>query len=88
MFLPLNSGSMKLCAAKKSAPQPRFGQIATFAFGTWQNFVSIVACGTSRNCSLRPIFLTCSWNASAVSFAGDSLSATVSSGGPVYLPFL
>ena len=38
MFLPLNSGSMKLCAEKKSAPQPRFGQIATSAFGTWQNF--------------------------------------------------
>ena len=38
MLSPWNSGKKKLCGAKKSAPHPRFGQIATFDFGTWQNF--------------------------------------------------
>ena len=88
MFAPLNSGSMKLCAEKKSAPQPKFGQIATAAFGTSQYFWSIVACGTSFRFSLKPSFAIWLWNASAVSFAGDTLSATVKSAGPEYLPLL
>ena len=88
MFLPLNSGSMKLCAAKKSAPQPRFGQIADVRLRHLAELrVSIVACGTCAELQLEADLRDLLWNASAVSFAGDSLSATVSSGGPSYMPF-
>ena len=75
-----------LWESKKSFPQPTVGQIATAAFGTSQYFVSIVACGTSRNVSLIPIWPSCDWTAWAVFDAGGWLSAIVSSGGPVYLP--
>src|SRR5438045_4764775 len=86
MFFPLNTGSIMLCASSKSLPQPRFGQIATFDFGTSQNLESIVSCGTSLKVSLMPIWPNCDWIASAVLDAGAELSAIVSSGGPVYVP--
>ena len=86
MFFPLKSGSIMLWGEKKSAPHPKFGQIATAAFGTSQYFESIVACGTSRSLSLKPSFPTWLWNASAVSFAGGASSANVRSAGPAYFP--
>src|ERR1035437_10017135 len=86
MFFPLKTGSIMLCESKKSLPQPRFGQIATFAFGTSQNFESIVACGTSRNVSLMPIWASSDWTAWPVFDAGGLLSPIASSGGPVYSP--
>ena len=45
MFLPLNVGSSIDCGSAKSLNQPTFGQTATFAFGTSQNFVYSVSCG-------------------------------------------
>src|ERR1700694_282768 len=86
MFLPLNTGSIMLWVSKKSGPQPRFGQIATLAFGTSQNFDSMVACGTSRRVNLMPICASWDSTASAVFDAGGVLSAIDSNGAPVYLP--
>ena len=52
--------------------------------------IGLTACSAelSNNWSFKPIALTCSWKASAVSFAGDWLSAIVRSGGPLYMPLL
>src|SRR5919199_456076 len=46
MFFPLNVGSRNVCGLPKSFSQPTFGQIATFALGTLQNFVYIASCVT------------------------------------------
>src|SRR3954454_5926077 len=48
MFLPLNVGSRYVCGSAKSFSQPTFGQMATLAFGTLQNFVYIDSCVTCR----------------------------------------
>src|SRR5256885_16053979 len=74
MFLPLNSGSTNDWPSKKSLPQPRFGQIATAAFGTPQNFDSIVGCWTWRYWRLKPSDCSWLWIASTVLDAGAWLS--------------
>ena len=86
MFLPLNNGSTNDWPSKKSLPQPRFGQIATSAFGTPQNFDSIVGCCTWRYVSLKPSCWSWFWMASPVFEAGAWLSPTIRTGLPVYLP--
>src|SRR3954453_14569879 len=88
MFLPFSVGSSMDCESKKSLPQPRFGQSGGCSFGTWQNFDSIVACGTWRYSSLNPIFSIWFCHACAVSFAGGWLSPIIVNGGPVYMPSL
>ena len=88
MFFPFSSGSVIDCESKKSLPQAMFGQNAGWLFGTWQNFEYIVACGTSVSCTLNPSCLICCTNVSAVSLAGEALSPTASSCGPLYLPLV
>src|ERR687887_1506864 len=66
MFLPLNVASSIDCGSAKSLNQPTFGQIATLAFGTPQNFVYSVSWGTIRKFSLKPSFANCAWATSAV----------------------
>src|SRR5689334_7703686 len=56
MFSPLNVGSRYVCGLAKSFSQPTFGQIATFADGTLQNFVYMASCATWRSFTLKPSF--------------------------------
>ena len=75
------------CGSEKSLNHPTFGQIATLAFGTPQNFVYSVSCGTMRKFSLNPSFSNWFWTTSAGLLArigvgrdGQDLAA------PAYLP--
>ena len=53
MLSPLNVASSIDCASAKSLNQPTFGQIATFAYGTPQNFVNSVSCGHEAQVQLE-----------------------------------
>ena len=79
MLSPLNVGSRIVCGSPKSLPQLTFGQIATFADGTLQNFVYIASCVTSRSRTLKPSRSKFSFATSAVFCATPSEVPTISS---------
>ena len=89
MFFPLNVGSSSVWESKKSLNHPVFGQNATSAFGTLQNFVYIVECGTWRKLTLKPISISCDWAISAARPPTPESSPTTRILAlPSYLPLL
>src|SRR5690242_14956709 len=87
MFAPLNVGSRYVCGLAKSFSQPTFGQIATFADGTLQNFVYMASCATWRSFTLKPSFAKFSLATAAVSAPTPSESPTIRNvWPPEYLP--
>src|SRR3954452_459876 len=85
--LPSNVGSSMDSGSWKSLNQPTFGQMATFCFGTPQNFVYSVSCGTLRKFSWKPSLLNSVWATVAVCLPGSAFVAIVRSLSlPMYLP--
>ena len=85
--LPANVGCSMDSGSWKSLNQPTFGQIATLRFGTPQNFVYSVSCGTLRKFSLKPSFSNSVWATVAVCLPGSAFVAMVRMfAGPSYLP--